>query len=91
MHAFEDQLVWNYAGILDVSLNAGYSSTSFKLVVVSAVMPRQLTLFGKVPVSRKVYGKTDKQLRTICEYADTEIHAFVFNASNSSILASEKV
>ena len=43
----------NYAGILDASLNEGYSSASFKLVVVSAVMSRQLTLFGKALLVRK--------------------------------------
>ena len=49
----------NYAGILDASLNEGYSSASFKLVVVSAVMSWQLTLLGKVTAiySRKAYGK----------------------------------
>ena len=49
----------NYAGIhvLDASLNVSYSKASFKLDVVSAVMSRQLTLFGKVVASRKVYGK----------------------------------
>ena len=47
----------NYPGILDASLNEGYSSVSFKLVVVSVVMSRPLTLIAKVAVSRKVYGK----------------------------------
>ena len=45
----------NYVGTLDTSLNEGYSSASFKLVVVPAVMSRQLTLFGKVVANRKVY------------------------------------
>ena len=49
----------NYAGILDTSLNERYLSAGFKLVVISAVMLRQLhvTLFGKVAASQKVYGK----------------------------------
>ena len=45
------------SNFLDKSPNASYLSVSFKLFVVSAVMSRQLTLFGKVPVSQKVYGK----------------------------------
>ena len=45
----------NYAGLLDKSLNEGYLSA--KLVVVSAVMLRQLTLYGKVAASRNVCGK----------------------------------
>ena len=58
MHAFEDQLFrklcWH---VRRISINKGYSSASFKLVVVSAVMSQQLTLFGKVAAGRKVYGK----------------------------------
>ena len=38
-------------------LNTSYSSTSFKLVVVSAVMSQQLTLFVQVAASWKVHGK----------------------------------
>ena len=46
----------NYAGIMRIS-KQDYSSASFKLIVVCAVMSRQLTLFRKVAASRKVYGK----------------------------------
>ena len=42
----------NYAGILDASLNEGYSSASVRFV--PAVMLRQLTLFGKVAASQTV-------------------------------------
>ena len=47
----------NDFGILDTSLNEGYSSASFKSVVVSTVMSCPLTLFGKEAASQKVYGK----------------------------------
>ena len=61
LHAFEDQLFWTYAGIIDRSLNEGYFSSSFKLVVVSAVMSQQLEfvlerwlLVGKYMASRQI-------------------------------------
>ena len=52
----------NYAGILhvDAPLNDGYSSASFKLVVVSIVVSPELTFFGKVAASRKVYDYVQK-------------------------------
>ena len=62
MHAIVDQLFRKlYADILDTFLNEGYSSVSFKLVVASEVMLRQLTLFGKVAASRKVHYMANRQ------------------------------
>ena len=55
----------NYAGILDTFLNQGYLSACFKLVVVPAVMSRQLALFGKVAASQKVCGKTTKTYKEL--------------------------
>ena len=59
-------LFQHYAGMLDAVLNEGYSSASFRLVVVSAVMLQQLALFGKVAASQKVhvYGKLNRQTTT---------------------------
>ena len=67
----------NYAGTLDASLNEGCSSASFNLVVVPVVMSRQLTLFGKVAASQKVYGKPTNNYKQF-------VNAFVANERRCS-------
>ena len=76
----------NYAGILDASLNAGYSNASFKLVVVSAVMSQQLTIFGKVTASRKAYGKqTNNYEQFVNAFVTDELLSLVATTASKEV------